>query len=299
MWGIFGVFGVTSPPVSVVIPVYNGEKTLRKCLKSVSNQTYGNYSIIVVDNNSSDDSKAIIKEFQKQNSNLSYVFEPRPGRGTARNAGINSAKGSIIAMTDSDCVVPENWIEELVSPIVKGKESAVMGFEYSLIGSFWAGNVQQDESEWVQRNLEGKYINTIDSKNFAIKASLMKKLMFDPNLKRCIDLDLALRLKGISKVRFLPAVKVGHAHPGSLWKTFAVNFDKAYWHAKLNRKHKGRGMASGRLSEISSVGKIPLTISRKISETSGVPLRRKFFLLVRGVAWTTGLVWSRAKDFLP
>ena len=292
------MFEVTFPQVSVVIPVHNGEKTLRKCLESVSNQTYGNYSIIVVDNNSSDRSKAIIKEFQKQNSNLSYVFEQEQGRAIARNAGINSAKGEIIAMTDSDCVVPKNWIEELVGPIVKGKESAVMGFEYSLVGSFWAGNVQQDESEWVQRNLEGKYINTIDSKNFAIKKSLMKKLMFDPNLKRCIDLDLALRLKGLSKVRFLPAVKVGHLHPGSFWKTFAVNFDKAYWHAKLYRKHKGASMATGRLLEISSVGKIPLTISRKISETKGMPLRRKLFLSVRGVAWIMGLAWSRAKDLL-
>jgi glycosyltransferase involved in cell wall biosynthesis len=299
MWGIFWVFGVTSPQVSVVIPVYNGEKTLRKCLESVSNQTYDNYSIIVVDNNSSDNSKAIIEEFQKRNSNLSYIFEQEQGRGIARNAGINSVKGEIIAMTDSDCVVPKNWIEELVGSIVQGKESAVMGFEYSLVGSFWAGNVQQDESEWAQRNLEGKYINTIDSKNFAIKTQLMKKLMFDPNLKRCIDLDLALRLSGLSRVRFLPAVKVGHLHPGSLWKTFTVNFDKAFWHAKLNKKHKEAGMASGRLSEISSVGKIPRIISRKISETKRAPLGRKFFLLVRGVAWTTGLVWSRAKDFLP
>ena len=286
------------PLVSVVIPVYNGEKTLRKCLKSVSKQTYGNYSIIVVDNNSSDGSKAIIQEFQRGNSNLSYVFEPRQGRAIARNAGINSAKGKIIAMTDSDCVVPENWIEELVAPIVAGKESAVMGFEYSLVGNFWAGNVQQDENEWVQRNLEGSYVNTVDSKNFAIKAPLMKKLMFDPALKRCIDLDLALRLKGVSRVMFLPQVKVGHLHPGSLWKTFAVNFDKAYWHNKLYRKHEKSGMATGRLSEISSVKKLPLVISRKISETAGMPLRRKLFLLVRGTAWVLGLAKSRAEDIL-
>ncbi len=289
---------MTSPLVSVVIPVHNGEKTLRKCLESVSNQTYGNYSIIVVDNNSSDGTKAIIQEFQRKNPNLSYIFEPRQGRAIARNAGINSAEGSVIAMTDSDCIVPENWIEELVAPIVHDKESAVMGFEYSLAGNFWAGNVQQDENEWVQRNLEGRYVNTIDSKNFAIKAPLMKKLMFDANLKRCIDIDLALRLGEFSRVRFLPLVKVGHLHPDSFWKTFAVNFDKAYWHGKLHRKHKKLGLVSGRLSEISSVGKIPLAISRKISETAGMPLRRRFFLLVRGLAWTMGLVWSRAEGLL-
>ena len=292
------MLGRASPLVSVVIPVKDGEKTLRRCLESVSSQTYGNYSIIVVDNNSSDGSKKIIQEFRLQNQNLVYVFEPGQGRAIARNAGINSAKGKIIAMTDSDCVVPKNWIEELVAPIVQGKESAAMGFEYSLSGNFWAGNVQQDESEWVQRNLNGNYINTIDSKNFAIKSSLMKKLMFDPALKRCIDLDLALRLKGISRVRFLPQVKVGHLHPDSLLKTFAVNFDKAFWHGKLHRKHRKSGLAAGRLSEISSVKKIPLAISRKISESAGSSLGRRMFLLVRGTAWTLGLAWSRAKSIL-
>ena len=56
------------PKISVIIPVYNGEKTLRQCLNSVLNQTYGNYEIIIVNNNSTDKTKEIIKEFQLKNT---------------------------------------------------------------------------------------------------------------------------------------------------------------------------------------------------------------------------------------
>lgn len=79
------------PKISVVIPVYNGAKTLRQCFESVLNQTYLNYDVIVVDNNSTDRTRQVIQEFQTKNSKIKYVYETYRSRGAARNAGINAA----------------------------------------------------------------------------------------------------------------------------------------------------------------------------------------------------------------
>lgn len=80
------------PKVSVIIPVYNGEKTLARCLNSVLNQTHSNYEVIVVDNNSTDKTKEIINKFKEEDSKIRYAFEPYRSRGAARNKGIETAK---------------------------------------------------------------------------------------------------------------------------------------------------------------------------------------------------------------
>ena len=68
-----------TPRVSVIIPVYNGELVLRKCLNSIIRQSYLNFEIIVVDNNSTDTTSSIIKEFKRQNINI-QLFGLYPSR---------------------------------------------------------------------------------------------------------------------------------------------------------------------------------------------------------------------------
>jgi len=105
--------------VSVVIPVLNGEKTLRNCLQSVINQDYEDYEIVVVNNNSQDNTAKIIDEFRARSNKIKIVFETKRTRGAARRKGELNSKGKIILMTDADCVVPKNWIREMIKPIVE------------------------------------------------------------------------------------------------------------------------------------------------------------------------------------
>ena len=90
------------PLVSVVIPTYNGAWHIKKCLKSVWNQTYKNYEIIVVDDCSKDDTKAYIKSLKDKNIKLLQTKKNSGGPAIPRNLGISKAKGKYIAFLDDD-----------------------------------------------------------------------------------------------------------------------------------------------------------------------------------------------------
>ena len=92
--------------ISVVIPVYNTEKYLRKCLDSVINQTFKDIEIICVDDGSTDNSLDILKEYQKNDSRFVILQQNHIGAGEARNKGLDIAKGKYIGFLDSD-----DWFE--------------------------------------------------------------------------------------------------------------------------------------------------------------------------------------------
>jgi glycosyltransferase involved in cell wall biosynthesis len=91
--------------VSVVIPAYNEEKNIAKCLEALSRQVVKPYEIIVVDNNSSDDTSLIAKSF-----GVKVIVEKEQGITPSRNAGFNAAKGQIIARCDADTIPFPDWI---------------------------------------------------------------------------------------------------------------------------------------------------------------------------------------------
>lgn len=94
--------------VSVVIPVFNEEKYLEKCLKSLVSQEEKADEIIIVDNNSTDKSIEIAKKFP-----VKIVKEKKQGIIFARNCGFNHAQSEIIARCDADTIVPKNWVKEI------------------------------------------------------------------------------------------------------------------------------------------------------------------------------------------
>jgi glycosyltransferase involved in cell wall biosynthesis len=283
--------------ISVIIPVHNGEKTLEQCLNSVAGQTYQNYEIIAVDNNSTDNTKKIIEDFSKGNENVKYVFEKKRGRGAARNAGVKAASGEIIAMIDSDCIAPENWIEELTKPIIYENESCSRGFQTDLIKNYWTKNIQRADSEFINLASDGIYINNIDTKNFAIRSSLMKKYKFDTNLFSFDDLDLFLRLRENNiRVRFLPLVNVGHNHQASLRALIKSNFERAYWTMKIYKKHKNNPIKDKEmLFKSISLKNFILFPFWMMLQFIKRPAGEVFFIFVSEISWYTGLICAKIK----
>ena len=91
------------PKVSVIIPVYNTEKYLEKCLDSVCNQTLSDIEIICVDDCSTDNSLNILKEYAQKDNRIKLIeFKENKGAAAARNEGIKAATGEYIGFIDSD-----------------------------------------------------------------------------------------------------------------------------------------------------------------------------------------------------
>lgn len=105
----------SEPEVSVVIPTYNRSALLRSTVNSVLNQdTQTTFEVIVIDNNSSDDTKAVVDSLmEKHPGKVRYVVERKQGNAHARNRGIEEARGAIIAFVDDDVTVAQNWLTSL------------------------------------------------------------------------------------------------------------------------------------------------------------------------------------------
>lgn len=118
------------PFVSIVIPFYNAQKTLEKCVASLLNLNFERerYEIILVNDCSTDDSVAMANRFTALHPNINMInLNERSGVNAARNRGILSAKGEIIAFTDSDCVVDAQWLKALVNRFDEADVGGVHG----------------------------------------------------------------------------------------------------------------------------------------------------------------------------
>lgn len=99
--------------ISVIIPVYNTAEYLDKCLESISNQTYENLELIVVDDGSTDDSPRICDEWAGKDKRFNIIHQKNAGQSAARNKGIDVAKGDYLAFVDSDDYVSEDYMLKL------------------------------------------------------------------------------------------------------------------------------------------------------------------------------------------
>ncbi|KKT65971.1 MAG: hypothetical protein UW60_C0031G0002 [Candidatus Woesebacteria bacterium GW2011_GWA2_44_33] len=112
--------------VSIVIPTYNEERVIGKCLESLKNQIYADFEIIVVDDGSSDKTLRIIS-----GQKVKALRQKHKGPGAARNLGAKHANGEILVFVDADMTFDKNFLKNLVKPIVSGKTKGTFSkYEY-------------------------------------------------------------------------------------------------------------------------------------------------------------------------
>ena len=107
------------PLISVVVPIYNVEKYLNKCIDSIINQSYSNLEIILVDDGSPDRCGQICNEYREKDPRVVVIHKKNGGLSSARNAGIETYKGKYIVFIDSDDFISSTYIEDLYNAVHK------------------------------------------------------------------------------------------------------------------------------------------------------------------------------------
>lgn len=201
----------TLPLVSVVIPSYNREKRIIKTLESVLKQSYKNYEIIIIDDNSSDNTYEVLKPYISEKI-LYYKNEKNYGGAKSRNIGVEKSKGSIIAFLDSDDEWEIDKLKNQVDMFIKNKDIAMIYTKYTLIaentGESFLFNEKKRLNEDFKAMLCNNYIGTTST--ICIKKDAFLQIGgFDVNLKACQDWDLYIRVlqKYNTKCVEIPSVK--------------------------------------------------------------------------------------------
>lgn len=120
--------------ITVIVPVYNVEKYLEDCIKSIINQTYANIEIILVDDGSTDGSLNICKQYATEDSRITIIQQENHGVSYARNKGIEIAKGNYITFIDSDDWIEKEFIETLYNEAKEKKADVTICGYNRIIG---------------------------------------------------------------------------------------------------------------------------------------------------------------------
>lgn len=190
--------------VSIIVPVHNSGKYLKKCITSILNQTYENIEIICIENGSSDDSLSILKSF-KDKIKLEILEEA--GLSRARNRGLDLASGDYIAFVDSDDYIESTMIEQLVECLEK--ESSDMSI--SNYREVIEGGATLEKVAYPNGSIESEEIkNNLVEFNYAIWNKLFKsELILKYNIRFPLDL----------KYEDIPFVLVYLYHSNKISKT--------------------------------------------------------------------------------
>lgn len=116
------------PLVSVVVPVYNIQNYVGKCLESLVNQSYANIEVVVVDDGSIDDSGKICDAYALKNGQIKVYHKKNGGLSDARNYGIGKARGEYVALVDGDDTVSKDFVAEMVKAMDEKTDVVICGF---------------------------------------------------------------------------------------------------------------------------------------------------------------------------
>ncbi|MCX6705311.1 MAG: glycosyltransferase [Candidatus Woesebacteria bacterium] len=221
--------------VSVVIPAFNEEEFITKCLTSVTNQIVPADEIIVVNNNCTDKTEAIAKRF-----GVRIVNEKDQGMTPARNRGFNSAKYEIIARCDADAVVSKDWIKIIKDNFLKGDIDALSGpvfFNDSQIFKSTSTLPSRIALESLKLMSKGK--RHLTGPNMAITRDVWNKVKDIVNLddtKVHEDMDLSLKIAKVhGRIGYDPTLIVGISarrlkkHPESFFLEYPARIFKTFW----------------------------------------------------------------------
>lgn len=192
--------------ISVIVPTYNEEKMIGRCLRSLNEQTLprSEYEIIVVDGNSKDRTREIASALADK-----VMIQKSPRVGGARNDGVLASEGEIVATTDADCICPPNWLERIRENFERDRIVQLYGpvfpIEYTMRNRLSLGLI----------NLCAAVAYHTGALHYTLgcNSAFDREAFIRAGMYRCIDagddLEIALRMKRLGRVKRDPELRVG------------------------------------------------------------------------------------------
>lgn len=200
--------------ISVIVPVYNVERYLKKCIDSLRNQTYTNIEIILIDDGSSDQSGDICDYYAKSDSRIRVIHQENQGVSLSRNVGLRVASGTYIAFVD-----PDDWIERNMYQYLY-QQLQDSGADICVCACFWE-HIHQNQTDILAMSCDQTYsaqeaIKLIFSRN-GLKGVVWNKLFrssvlydLDRNVKFLFDSDISIWEDILWLSHVVPSVKSIH-----------------------------------------------------------------------------------------
>ena len=206
-----------NPLVSVIIPVYNRENLIHRAIKSITDQTYKNLEIIVVNDGSTDNTEEKIKQIKDERIKY-FKIKKNMGVSSARNKGIELSSGEIIALQDSDDEsVPERIEKQLKLLLSSNREFGAVCCGRELYDSNTGTKIGEilREVDYKENFTKGSYFLTPSTNNLMIKKTVLNEVgYFDERLYAGEDTELAIRVSKKYRYGFInqPLIKVTRNH---------------------------------------------------------------------------------------
>ncbi|MBI3089804.1 MAG: glycosyltransferase family 2 protein [Candidatus Tectomicrobia bacterium] len=234
--------------VSVVVPVYNGAATIRGCLEALRRQTQPPVEVLIVDNNSTDETVACIERFidEQAVAGVKLLQEPFRGAAAARNRGVEAAAGDLVCMTDADCEPAPDWIERLAAAF--GEDPTIGAVAGNIAGKTPRNVLQLFLCLFTLRGAaRGAVFRSITPRaggfptaNFAVRRALFLELGgFDRRIPIYgEDYDLCGRIyRAGYAIRYTEEALVLHVHRGTLRGMLRQSFGFGKAHALGLRRY--------------------------------------------------------------
>jgi len=256
--------------ISVIVPVYNCEQSLFKCVMSVIEQTYKNIEIILVDDGSTDSSYFICSDLQKKFDFINIIHQENSGPASARNRGIEEATGKYIFFLDSDDYIDKDLLENLINKSTKDS-SFLIGSSHTIVKSNSMKQINYNNEliyfeEFIIKFLNGDMDGFVWG--YLFESSIAKKIRFDQNISLLEDsLFLIEYLEKKQKLCYINCES---------YYNYVIN------NTSITRKVNVERIIKNILNIDYSLGKIftKLKGNKKINELNKLIIKRKYNLII-------------------
>lgn len=247
-----------NPEISVILPFFNAEKTLELAIKSILNQSFQNFELLLVNNNTTDSSLSIVQQFIKTDSRVRLLNEEKQGVANAMNCGLQSARGKFLARMDADDISMPSRFEKQIQYLYSNQKIGFVGSEVKYIPHNensegfrrfvdWANSFHSPKNIELNRFVEIPVINP----TIFFRRELFEKLggCFDGDFPEDYEMQLRYLAAGVKMAKLSEPLLEWHDYSTRLTRTDKRYSTEAFfktkakyfirWSEKTNPFHPG------------------------------------------------------------